>query len=263
MARLRAAGLEFYACPGTSSWNSFGGRIDNAVQNLAAASVAGRAAGALGYLIADWGDNGHLQPLPVGYPGFLAGAAFAWNSNSAAEPPTLDLVSLLGIHALDDNTGTLGRALVELGTVYRASGALPKNGTALFRLLISPQDPLSHPRYRGLDSRGLEETVDRLGKTAETLRSFSSPTVEHERVGRELLWVAEAMILAGQLGIARLERPKESSLASLPNGRRRQLGEKLALILQELPEIWLLRNRPGGLTDSLRCFQPLQRALAD
>jgi hypothetical protein len=263
MARLRAAGLEFYACPGTSSWNSLGGRIDNALQNLAAASVAGCAAGALGYLITDWGDNGHLQPLPASYPGFLAGAGFAWNSASAREPSALDLASLLGVHVLDDSTGTLGRALVELGTVHRVSGASPKNGTALFHLLISPQDPLSHARYRGLDPRGLEEAVDRLGKTAESLRSFSSRTEEQERVSRELLWVSEALILAAQLGIARLERPKESSLALLPTGARRELGEKLALTVEKLPEIWLPRNRPGGLADSLRCLEPLQRALAD
>jgi hypothetical protein len=263
MARLREEGLDFYACPGTSSWNSLGGRIDNALRNLAAASVAGRAAGALGYLIADWGDSGHLQPLPVSYPGLLAGAAFAWNSTSAREPTALDLASLLGIHALADSTGTLGRALVELGTVYRASGALPRNGTALFHLLLSPQDPLSHPRYRGLDPRGLEEALDRLGKTAEELRHFTARTEEHEGVARELLWVAEALILAAHLGTARLERPREASLAPLQTGARGELGEQLALILEKLPEIWLLRNRPGGLADSLRCLEPLQRSLGD
>ena len=40
--RFAASGLEFYVCPGTSSWNSLAGRADNALRNLALAAVAGR-----------------------------------------------------------------------------------------------------------------------------------------------------------------------------------------------------------------------------
>ncbi len=56
-AALAAAGLEFYLCPGTSSWNSFAGRLDNALANLAEAARAGAEHGASGYLITDWGDD--------------------------------------------------------------------------------------------------------------------------------------------------------------------------------------------------------------
>ena len=38
---LAATGLEFYVCPGTSSWLSFAGRWSNALANLAAAASAG------------------------------------------------------------------------------------------------------------------------------------------------------------------------------------------------------------------------------
>ena len=66
--RFADSGLEFVVCPGTSSWYSFAGRADNAIRNLALAAVAGREAGARGYLITDWGDFGHLQPLSVSLP---------------------------------------------------------------------------------------------------------------------------------------------------------------------------------------------------
>ncbi|MDH3745261.1 MAG: family 20 glycosylhydrolase, partial [Acidobacteriota bacterium] len=85
-ATLADSGLDFYVCPGTSSWNSLAGRGRNAVLNLASAVLAGMETGAIGFLIADWGDNGHLQTLPASYPGFLAGAAFAWNSVEARQP---------------------------------------------------------------------------------------------------------------------------------------------------------------------------------
>jgi len=36
--------------------------------------------GAVGYLITDWGDNGHWQTLPISYLGFFVGAGLAWNA---------------------------------------------------------------------------------------------------------------------------------------------------------------------------------------
>ena len=82
-ALLRKADLTFYVCPGTSSWNSIGGRWKNARANLLEAAEAGLEYGAGGYLVTDWGDNGHWQQLPVSVPGFMLGAAAAWNCRAA------------------------------------------------------------------------------------------------------------------------------------------------------------------------------------
>src|SRR6185436_16742198 len=100
--RFAESGLEFTVCPGTSSWNSLAGRADNALRNLALAAVAGHESGARGCLITDWGDFGHLQPLPVSYLGFLAGAGFAWNVEAAAAPLSQPWRELLARWAFDD-----------------------------------------------------------------------------------------------------------------------------------------------------------------
>ena len=84
-ARLAASGREFWVCPGTSSWHSFGGRLQNAVGNLALAATAGSAAGAQGYLITDWGDHGHLQPPAIAELPLSIGAGFAWSVEAARE----------------------------------------------------------------------------------------------------------------------------------------------------------------------------------
>jgi hypothetical protein len=47
----------------------------------------GRENGAVGYLITDWGDNGHWQTLPISYLGFVAGAGLAWNAEVSDEVP--------------------------------------------------------------------------------------------------------------------------------------------------------------------------------
>ena len=68
VAGFAEAGVPFWVCPGTSSWNSLIGRLDNARGNLLDAAQVGLARGASGYLITDWGDNGHMQPPSVSWP---------------------------------------------------------------------------------------------------------------------------------------------------------------------------------------------------
>ena len=84
-ARFAKAKIPFYVCPGTSTWQTLIGRHDNALANLRAAARAGKKFGAMGYLITDWGDGGHPQPLAVSWPMLLAGAALAWNTNGLDE----------------------------------------------------------------------------------------------------------------------------------------------------------------------------------
>ncbi len=78
-SQFAAAGIPFYVCPGTSAWNSIAGRTTNAVENLRYAAESGLRHGAGGYIITDWGDNGHWQPLSVSYVPLLYGAALAWS----------------------------------------------------------------------------------------------------------------------------------------------------------------------------------------
>ena len=79
-AQFARSKIPFYICPGTSTWMTLIGRHDNALANLRCAADAGRRRGAFGYLITDWGDGGHPQPLAVSYLPSLAGAAVSWCS---------------------------------------------------------------------------------------------------------------------------------------------------------------------------------------
>ena len=78
LAPFVESGRPFWVAPGTSTWNSIVGRLDNAVSNLADAAEAGTDAGAGGYLVTDWGDGGHHQPLWVSYPPLAYGGAVSW-----------------------------------------------------------------------------------------------------------------------------------------------------------------------------------------
>ena len=118
-AQFAQAGLTFYVCPGTSSWNSIGGRTDNALGNLRSAAANGLKHGASGYLNTDWGDNGHWQALPISELGFAMGAAYswAWEANRAADVP-----QVISQCVFDDPSGNFGRVATDLGNVYQTLG---------------------------------------------------------------------------------------------------------------------------------------------
>ncbi len=129
------AGLSFYVCPGTSAWNSIAGRTDNCLANLANAAQNGLAHGAVGYLITDWGDNGHWQALPVSYLGFAAGSAYAWSFQSNKD---LDVRQALDKYAFRDPSGSMGNLAYDLGNIYHEVGIEPDNASALFHILQRP-----------------------------------------------------------------------------------------------------------------------------
>jgi hexosaminidase len=115
-ATFAASGIPFYVCPGTSSWNSVAGRTENALKNLRRAAAGGLAHGAVGYLITDWGDNGHWQPLAVSYLPLAYGAGVAWHT---AGNQACDAAHLASWFAFRDSSGTLGQVAYGLGNLYR------------------------------------------------------------------------------------------------------------------------------------------------
>jgi hypothetical protein len=248
--KFAASGLDYYLCPGTSSWNSLAGRAQNALLNLGRAAVAGSRADASGYLITDWGDFGHLQPLPVSYLGFLAGAAFSWNAQTAGEPLAIEMSPLLDLYAFPRGPAGLGQIALDLGNVYRHTGAETKNGSPLFFLLLRAGETLEHQRFAGVDTETLTRSLAEIDSTAGRLAALQPGDNGSALVVRELRWVAATLALACRLGLARLEQGGDQPLAALPRRTRRQLRKELSPLIDEHRSIWLARNRPGGLIDS-------------
>ncbi len=133
-ARFAKAKIPFYVCPGTSTWQTLIGRHDNALANLRAAARAGKKFGARGYLITDWGDGGHPQPLAVSWPMFLAGAALAWNANGLDKRR---LVPVLSRDVFGDSK--IANAAFNLGFAHKRLGVRAPNETPLGTAIAAPQ----------------------------------------------------------------------------------------------------------------------------
>ena len=130
------AKIPFYVCPGTSTWQTLIGKHDNAFANLHAAARAGKKSGALGYLITDWGDGGHPQPLAVSWPLLAAGAGLAWNAKALDDKA---LLAVLSRDVYEDPSGKVAAAAHNLGFAHLKLGVKAPNETPLGTVIAAPK----------------------------------------------------------------------------------------------------------------------------
>ncbi|MBI5876637.1 MAG: family 20 glycosylhydrolase [Chloroflexi bacterium] len=240
------AGLPFYVCPGTSSWNSIAGRTDNAFANLLNAAENGLRHGASGYLITDWGDHGHWQFLPFAYPGFVYGAALGWcvEANRA-----LDVPAALDRFVFRDRAGVMGRMTCDLGNVYQSLGVKLHNASGLARILQIPSqndDALTIIRdFESLGITNYERAMVVIAKAMRPLEKHRMACADAELIEAEFECAADMLHHACGLGIfAQEDDPK------VARPLKRKLKRNMQDIIEEYRALWLERNRPGGLDDS-------------
>lgn len=238
------AGVPYYVCPGTSSWNSLAGRSDNALSNLFNAAEAGLQYGAIGYMNTDWGDGGHWQVPPVSWLGLAAGAAFGWCASANRKLPVAESVSLF---AFEDSTGSMGRLAFELGNVYRAAGYEPPNSSLLHHLINAEPDQLDQAPFVTVE--GLQNALKAIDAAMQHMNNEAMTRPDAQLIRREYDNTARLMRFACHRGLGFLS-------GSNPD-RDPTLRAELATFLEEYRALWLARSRPGGLRDSVRRFEEL------
>jgi hypothetical protein len=256
--KFAKAGIAYQVCPGTSAWLSLGGRTSNALGNLEAAAASGLKHGASGMLITDWGDFGHWQPLPVSYLGLAYGAAQAWCHETNRG---IDVAAALNAHVFADRAGALGGIARDLGDVYRETGVLVKNASVLALLLLFPERPLGEGRLAGLTVEGLERADAAAAELSAKLGDARCDRDDASLLREEFALAADLMRHGCRLGIARLAADG-FAVAAIPGPTRAQLAADLGRIIPEYERVWRLRNREGGLRDSVGRFERLLLAYA-
>jgi hexosaminidase len=242
-ARFARSGIPYYVCPGTSSWTTIGGRTDNALRNLLNAAVNGLKYGAGGYLNTDWGDEGHWQTLPISYLGFALGAAYAWAMEANRD---VDVPHVIGWRAFHDRADVMGQLAYDLGNIYQLTGLDIPNSSPLFWALQWPIEQLSEYRD-ALLAATLERTIDRIDSLLPLLARSDMRRADAELIKREFTLAASMMKHACRR--AQFAFAPTSATAAI-------LKRELQSIISEFQQVWLTRNRPGGLPDSLTRFKP-------
>jgi hypothetical protein len=228
MEALAGIDIPIEIAPGTATWNSLIGRIDNAYGNLVDAAAHGKEFGSKGYLITDWGDNGHHQPPPVSFPPIVYGGAVSWCLESNRD---LDVAKVVDTFVFSK---PLGAVLDRIGRLWSQTGQLAFNGSPIFRGLI----PRSTMSFGQIDASRCNDVI---GVLEDAMPGLPSEVHAACRLARHGVWRMLRHIDA--------TRPDDNTL-------RADLAE--AIDLQR--EAWLQRSRPGGLVDSIG---RLERTLAE
>jgi len=248
------SGIPFYVCPGTSSWNTIGGRTQNALGNLLNAAENGLKHGAIGYLNTDWGDSGHWQPLPVSYLGFAYGAGVSWELEANRE---LDMPTLLDLFAFQDEAHLTGSVVMDLGQVHELVNFSSPNSTILFRILqASPEEIAKYGDNLTERTKELNHASQRIDEIKANLDGLKIQSNKADLLKSELSWIAGMLKHACRRGIwvaGKFAGEEDQEL-------RQYLLEDADLLMKDYDNIWHSRNRTGGFKDSLARIEEMQKS---
>jgi len=263
-----AAGLVFYACPGTSSWLGLFPRLPQARANIAGFAAAAKRNGAVGFLNTDWGDGGHYNFMEFSWHGYLFGAEQAWNTE--ADQPSFTHRFVVNIFGRDDPE--LANALDEFGEI---SFHCPSGGGASVwqdMLFAHPDDAIFLEPQPTLSTfiRDGNIVTERLMRDAAFARSLlarlkgirdifcdRAESYEFDSMGLLPYWIyaVDSTILAvrklAAFGDGASGDPKEVQAIS----------KDLALLRLRFRKLWMARNRPSEIGITLKRFDLVIRGV--
>lgn len=224
--RLRELGRDFVAAPGTSAWQSFTGRLDNALTNQAEAVAAALRHGASGILLTTWGDGGHHQPWPTSWLPMTAGLAMAWRHTANLSPDfARGCAALGGLSAADG--AAVAETLRLVGGLDGLTAKAVRNRSLSWDFLTCAPDALPG-HLEGVKAEEVEASLAHLERCRAAAAGIADARAREE------------LTLGVDLAAAGFRRAQGAALPS----------EERASLLARHREAWLRRSRPGGLDES-------------
>ncbi len=233
---FKESGVPFYVCPGTSSWNSITGRVNNCLANIENAAKNGMKNGAIGLLNTDWGDGGHHQYLPISYIGYFAGAAYSWNLKKNRESDIAEAVSLL---AVGDESNTIGQLLFEFGNVYLTFAKTKQANNNTFSHLA--RCDMQKHNCENITKTELKNALKSFEKIKSQLDTVKSSSEELALVKSEF---------SNSIAMAALAVKKGLYIKDKNTFDKSELLAEAAIVVGNHQKLWLQRNRIGGLQES-------------
>lgn len=264
--------VNYYVCPGTSSWCSISGRTDNMMANILNAAENGLKYGAKGMLITDWGDLGNWQYLPISYPGYVYGAAVSWNLKDNKEA---DVSLYINKYIFKDESNIMAQSLLKLGNYYKFEPLPIPNQTMLFFILArmgfcTKQDfikkvqgfiqilanyigkDIPMPSNINTDFKNFKGYIEgiRSSVLANKMQCADADIIQKE-VLNTIALISHGVDLINYI-ICVSQEENSVQITFLEN-----MYKELSEILDMYNKLWLLRNRRGGLNRSTKQFELL------
>ena len=235
-ATVAKSGYEYLVAPGTSTWNSFNGRLWNALENIHFAIENARKHGAKGSLLTSWGDNGNHQPWPLLHPALFYHAQVAWNHKRTS---ATHIPEMLDRYRYKDPSGNISKVIFSLGNADLLTELPLINASPSFYFLFGTKEKLAKT-LEGLNPRFLKRAAKHLNETRGWLEDTTPTSSDGDLLQQEL----QMGIDLGLLGIERAQHFHKTGNLPDQTDARLDLAEKFF-------HIWQFRARPGGLNESL------------
>lgn len=270
---LTKSSVNFWAGGGVGTWNSLFPRVYNSYTNLRYYSTESYKKGAQGFLVTDWGDYGHAQPLGLSLYGYMIGAQQSYKP------------SLIKIEDLENNIFPLmfKDELVKQAFKHLMDSNLAENlktdfkTMSIYYLFDDMFDGLSmngnemYPKLTLNTFKTLEETgslaykkLDQVISQGEYGKTFLNETWSNlfgKTFLEELRFSARTTLYAGKKGILSLKikdrfksgevSPKEI-LAFIVEIKK--LYSEFILIRREFEDVWNKRAYPDSIESNLIIF---------
>ena len=225
--RLQELGRAYLVAPGTSAWQSFTGRLGNALTNQTEAVGNAIQHGARGVLVTTWGDNGTHQPWPTAWLPMAAGLAQAWSFTANQGLDAVAACRVIGGLAEAD-ASAVAAALTHLGRLDQQIAKANRNKSLSWDFLTAAPAALA-------------------GFTAGV-----SPT----ELTRSLAYLEESASLVAAIQDNRVQAELSVGLELARAGLRRAAGQPLTTeaareLRERFERTWLARARRGGLAESV------------
>jgi hypothetical protein len=258
---FRKAGLEFFACPGTSSWVSLFPRLRESRENIAAFAQAGHRHGARGLLTTDWGDGGHYNFMEYSWYGYLFGAEQGWNLKA----PDASFTARFAATFFNSRQKALAAAIDELGDITHRSVHGHYQSVWQHLFFATPEHDLFDSRLRKtwvvkngrirevnarLDARLGKDTLRRLDHIRDV---FTDASRENGSDPHGILpyWIFAVDTLAHAAGkLAAFGGGGEPTAA-----QRRELRGELQQLMRRFQVLWHARNRPSEIRVTLKRYR--------
>jgi hypothetical protein len=238
---------KFYVCPGTSSWNSLIGRLENFILNVKNAAENAVKFKASGLLLTDWGDNGHWQHLPISLPAIFYSAGVFWGFE---ENKDVNLENAISLYFEKE----VAEILIALGNAYKLTG-IEFSNSALFALVYIYPDKINKDFLEKINVENLLLTKQFLEEQLQKANNIDDSLIKEEIKNN-----IELSILATELLIS-TKKANVNSISKLPSVTKEEFSIRLEKLIENYKKIWLSRNRPGGLKFSIEKLSKIKKLL--
>jgi len=155
----------------------------------------------------------------------------------------------------------MGQLAYDLGNAYRETGVLLGNNTMFCQLLLRQVEvPMSEDPLSRLTDENLAKTIEFIDRILASLPRARMQRPDDHLIKEEFTMGAYMARFACKLGRARLQAGGVKT-SEIPKSERERLAEELETMLPEYRQLWLARNRSGGLRESAGRLENLLRIL--